>query len=75
VKIPNLDVDACVKREAIDIGEEGIEEVVAKFLAMLRVKSPTTIQVTECGRQNPQLHAVTVGACVWRRPSPLASRR
>ena len=31
------DVDAGAKREAIDIGEQRVEEVVAEFLAMLRV--------------------------------------
>src|SRR5580658_902893 len=53
---PNLDVDACVQCQRIDIRNKRVQEVVSQLFAVQGVELPASIKVPECGWQDPQTH-------------------
>jgi hypothetical protein len=67
---PQLNVDPPVQHQSINVGEERIEELVAKLFAVLGVECPTSSKVPERGWQDPQPHEITFGGRASLRPSP-----
>jgi hypothetical protein len=52
-----LDMHASVQLQGVDVGKQGIEEVVTDSLALPGMENPPTIQVGERRRKDLDLHS------------------
>jgi hypothetical protein len=57
VKSVNFDVYAGVKFERVDIGEEGVEKIVAEALALAGIEAASVNQVRDRRRENSYFHS------------------
>jgi hypothetical protein len=50
VESEDLDMDARLERQRVDVGEKRIEKILSKLLAVPNIEYPPAIKIFDCGR-------------------------